>query len=211
MLCCAKEENMNVERIGPKQIEACMVSIPDSLKLNLLKQSDIVQGRSPLQRKMSSNSKNLAGQLQEQFVWAINEELRNYLVEVCKSYNSIFEKPANELKAIDCWFNYQQKYEYNPVHFHYGNLSFVIWLSIPYDLNEEDRCENTKRSHIHYNGRFCFYYIDKQTMSVAPFTINTGKDFEGKMILFPSNLQHCVYPFYTSDQFRISLAGNIQY
>ena len=35
------------------------------------------------------------------------------------------------------------------------------------------------------------------------------KNWEGYMIMFPANLQHCVYPFYTSDETRISFAGNI--
>ena len=31
----------------------------------------------------------------------------------------------------------------------------------------------------------------------------------GKIIFFPSKLNHCVYPFYTSDDTRISISGNI--
>ena len=33
--------------------------------------------------------------------------------------------------------------------------------------------------------------------------------WEGHIIMFPANLQHCVYPFYTSDDTRISFSGNI--
>ena len=35
------------------------------------------------------------------------------------------------------------------------------------------------------------------------------KTWEGHMLLFPSKLQHAVYPFYTSDEDRITVAGNI--
>ena len=35
------------------------------------------------------------------------------------------------------------------------------------------------------------------------------KKFEGTMLFFPSWLQHQVYPFYTSDEKRVSLSGNI--
>jgi len=31
------------------------------------------------------------------------------------------------------------------------------------------------------------------------------------MIIFPSIIQHGVYPFYTSDEYRISVSGNIDY
>jgi len=29
--------------------------------------------------------------------------------------------------------------------------------------------------------------------------------------MFPSLLAHCVYPFYTSDDYRISISGNIKF
>ena len=32
---------------------------------------------------------------------------------------------------------------------------------------------------------------------------------EGKMLLFPSKLMHCVYPFYNCEEPRISVAGNV--
>ena len=35
------------------------------------------------------------------------------------------------------------------------------------------------------------------------------KAWEGTMILFPSSLNHNVYPFYTSDDYRISISGNL--
>ena len=33
--------------------------------------------------------------------------------------------------------------------------------------------------------------------------------YEGKMALFPASLNHQVYPFYTSDEYRITISGNI--
>ena len=35
--------------------------------------------------------------------------------------------------------------------------------------------------------------------------------FEGYMILFPARLRHCVYPFYETNEPRISIAGNLSY
>jgi hypothetical protein len=35
------------------------------------------------------------------------------------------------------------------------------------------------------------------------------KEWEGKIALFPAKLNHLVYPFYTSDEPRISISGNI--
>ena len=35
------------------------------------------------------------------------------------------------------------------------------------------------------------------------------KSWEGVMILFPADTAHQVYPFYTSDDYRISISGNL--
>ena len=35
------------------------------------------------------------------------------------------------------------------------------------------------------------------------------KSFEGRMFLFPSIMSHQVYPFYTSDEYRITVSGNM--
>ena len=32
---------------------------------------------------------------------------------------------------------------------------------------------------------------------------------EGRIVLFPAQLQHVVYPFYNSNKIRMSIAGNI--
>ena len=35
------------------------------------------------------------------------------------------------------WVNYQKKYEFNPLHDHSGMFSFVIWMKIPYEHDNE--------------------------------------------------------------------------
>lgn len=36
------------------------------------------------------------------------------------------------------------------------------------------------------------------------------KLYEGQIFLFPSCLQHMVYPFTSSDDYRISISGNLR-
>ena len=45
----------------------------------------------------------------------------------------------------------------------------------------------------------------------VPVLIDVDKSFEGKMLVFPSKLQHLVYPFYTSDEHRITVSGNVNF
>ena len=39
--------------------------------------------------------------------------------------------------------------------------------------------------------------------------IEADHHWEQVIILFPSITQHCVYPFYTSDDYRITVSGNL--
>ena len=40
--------------------------------------------------------------------------------------------------------------------------------------------------------------------------IDVDKSFEGKGFMFPSKQSHMVYPFYTSNEYRITVSGNIR-
>lgn len=100
----------------------------------------------------------------------------------------------------DAWINFQEKYEYNPVHNHGGIFDFVIWMKVPYNREEEDKIGTC-------NGKFELFYQD--TMGgLSAVTLPIDKSFENTMLLFPAQMHHCVYPFYTSDDYRISIAGN---
>ena len=83
-----------------------------------------------------------------------------------------------------------------------------MWVQIPYDLKKELALENCKNSNSPENALFNFYFpnINRKIIS-APIYVD--KDYEGTMILFPSCLDHGVNPFYTSDDYRISISGNI--
>ena len=43
-------------------------------------------------------------------------------------------------------------------------------------------------------------------MSVREVTLDVDESFVGKMILFDAKLPHIVYPFYTSDECRITVS-----
>lgn len=115
----------------------------------------------------------------------------------------------------DVWVNFQKKYEYNPLHFHSGKLSFVIWHKIPYDLaRERDRASHRGANQSAGPGTFSFTYPDLFNYgnnSINTHNIIMDKSYEGHYVLFPSFLQHSVAPFYTSNDYRISIAGNMDF
>lgn len=124
----------------------------------------------------------------------------------------------------ESWVNFQRKYEYNPVHFHAGLLSYVVWMRIPYDHENEKRLPfsrdvgSTKtvyenESHLIQSagqskaesiGNFCF--VSKEYNQHHTVIMNKG--MEGMCTIFPASFSHTVYPFYTSDEERVTIAGN---
>jgi hypothetical protein len=104
------------------------------------------------------------------------------------------------------WINVQKKHEFNPVHHHDGVASWVIWLQIPYDLEEELNIFNNAKNRD--ASLFNFYY-NTFIGSQDNHPLQIDKEWEGTMVMFPAMLKHSVHPFYTTDVPRISLAGNI--
>jgi hypothetical protein len=126
--------------------------------------------------------------------------------------DSSLNTPPITLSSGDHWINFQSKYEYNPMHTHTGVLSWVLWYKIPYSLENELNLGPGKfrASHIKpktNNGTFHFIY--PMGGNVATEILPVDNTWNGKIALFPSNLNHAVYPFYTSDDYRITIAGNI--
>jgi hypothetical protein len=111
-------------------------------------------------------------------------------------------------KLDSMWVNFQQKYEFNPLHRHGGLYSFVIWIEVPYFLNFEKDISPGKKSIDNRSGTFEFTYVDV-VGQLRGECIPVDKTYEGDIILFPAALHHMVHPFYSSDKYRISVAGNI--
>ena len=108
------------------------------------------------------------------------------------------------------WANYQKKHEFNPMHNHSGLFSFVIWLKIPYE--HEEQCKLPFLDGIHEEsknpGEFQFFALDAFG-KIKNYGYRLGKEDEGRMMFFPSELRHCVYPFYKTDENRVSISGNL--
>jgi hypothetical protein len=113
-----------------------------------------------------------------------------------------------KIGLFNLWVNFQKKHEFNPVHVHDGLFSFVIWHKVPYTMDaEKANFPNMKEGDIKA-GMFAFLFTDPMGR-VTQETLPVDKTWEGKIALFPANLNHQVYPFYTSDEYRISISGNL--
>jgi hypothetical protein len=144
----------------------------------------------------------------------INEILFKYL----RKYDDItnYTQEINILTSAvpmivdDPWVNFQLKNEFNPPHRHTGVISFVIWIKIPYNIEDEKKVCNSIKSAQPLAGHFSFHY-NNALGELYHYHIEADKNMENKMLIFPAHLNHSVYPFYTSDEFRISVSGNVKF
>jgi len=164
-----------------------------------------------------SYHENLVGNLSYEFVLT---KCRDHVEKFAIFLATVHEERYKSLKLVNdnmipgklklstLWVNFQKKYEFNPIHKHKGLYSFVIWIDIPFLKEEESIVGPGYRSPGNKSGSFEFIYTNSLGM-IAGHQISADSTFNEKMILFPSRLNHTVYPFYSSDNYRISVSGNL--
>jgi hypothetical protein len=156
-------------------------------------------------------NKELSGNLEKEYSTHKSQEiLKPYLISLANEFHkhSAENEHYPQWNIKDLWINFQKKYEHNPLHNHTGVLSFVLWVQIPYYLKDELSHPNCVNSNTPSNSLFEFVCTDFMGRIVQN-RIEVDKSWEGTMIMFPSSLNHMVSPFYTSDEYRISISGNL--
>jgi hypothetical protein len=156
----------------------------------------------------------LAGNIEKQYgIPKSLPYLEPFLSEMCVSYTKTcdhhgIQKEGFRFDSESLWVNFQKKNEFNPIHHHTGTFSFVCWLKIPYNLQDELNAPHVRDAGNKAASAFQFIYpntLGRITLE----TLYVDKDWEKRIILFPADLSHCVYPFTTSDDYRISISGNL--
>ena len=181
-----------------------------------LKQSFIEELKSRGDKSKVSFKHDLAGHLDEEneysqedkswFMNSTSEIFKTYVGKLSKfSLNEMGNKPpVSGINLYSLWINYMKKYEFNPIHDHSGDISFVIYLKVPEGIKEES--ENFVGQGV---GPGCigFYYGEKvENMRTQHHFFPT----EGDMFLFPAATKHMVPPF-MSEGTRISVSGNLSF
>lgn len=164
----------------------------------------------PAAREMEKYNSRLVASIKQEYETPKIPELIEYIDSMYQAWTDTFKFPTPEYEIEAVWTNYMKKGEFNPNHNHPNTLAaFVIWVTIPYDLDKELKTEGWDNSiHPPKNTAFEFTYsmFDGRTTSQPIFV---DKSMEGTVTMFPGTLLHCVYPFFTSDGERISIAGNV--
>ena len=120
----------------------------------------------------------------------VNKSLSKEIIKNIKVYLDKSEvKKIKEIKIINLWVVRQLKNEYNPIHYHGGQLSGVGYLKIPKDMNQNKLLKNKK---IKTNGTIDFINGQKNFLSKCIYNLNPKL---GDLLIFPNYLMHTAYPF----------------
>lgn len=154
-----------------------------------------------------------AGNLKNNFALQTSlPTLQTIVQPLCKKYCEVFahgDRTQNKFNLKNAWVNYQSKHEYFGNHTHNGLFSFALWIKVPYTIQQEQEHVNYSNRNIQRLPAFHFHYTDALG-TIRNQIIPVDKTYENKLILFPGNMNHSVSPFYTSDEYRITVSGNIE-
>ncbi|MDB9807812.1 2OG-Fe(II) oxygenase family protein [Candidatus Pelagibacter sp.] len=157
--------------------------------------------------KKNDYSSKLASQIENEIKFTksfIDKNLSNELINNIKNYLRQSDiKNIKEIKIINLWTVRQFKNEYNPIHYHNGQLSGVGYLKIPKNMNQNKMVKNKK---IKTNGTIDFINGQRSFLSKSIYNLNPKL---GDLILFPNYLMHTAYPFNINGE-RRSFSFNVK-
>ena len=157
--------------------------------------------------KKNDYSSKLASQIKNEIKFTksfIDKNLSKELIKNIKNYlKQSAIKNIKEIKIINLWAVRQFKNEYNPIHYHNGQLSGVGYLKIPKNMNQNKMIKNKK---IITNGTVDFINGQRGFLSKSIYNLNPKL---GDLILFPNYLMHTAYPF-NIDGERRSFSFNVK-
>lgn len=115
-------------------------------------------------------------------------------------------EPMNNIEIDALWVNIQRYMEFNPAHHHTGMFSFVIYIK-----NDLERASAINNKFDNARGTELAGHIQLRYGEEAHMNWNVYNHWpeRGQIIMFPSWLQHFVFPHYETDKERISVAGNV--
>ena len=162
--------------------------------------------KAPLSKKNDYSSK-LASQIKNEVKLSnsfVKKKLSKELIKNIKNYlkDSKIDK-VKEIRIINLWVVKQLKNEYNPIHYHDGQLSGVGYLKIPKNMNQNKMVKNKK---IKTNGTIDFINGQRSFLSKSIYNLNPKV---GDLVLFPNYLMHTAYPFNIDDE-RRSFSFNVK-
>jgi len=188
-----------VSPFGPK---IGIIKIPKKIINQINKEFEKIIKNKNLSKK-NDYSKKLVGQVKQEIELSksfIDKHLKKFINKnINKFLKKALNKKSNKIKIKNLWVVKQLKNDYNPIHFHNGDLSGVGYLKIPKNLTKGNKKLKT-------NGTIDFIHGSKSFLSNS---IYNHIPKVGDLILFPNYLMHTAYPF-KKDGERRSFSFNLE-
>ena len=143
-------------------------------------------------KKIDYSSK-LASQIKNELKISNNFIKTNLEKELIQNINKFLSndkiKNIKKVKILNLWVVRQFKNEYNPIHYHEGDLSGVGYLKLPKGMTDNKMVNNKK---LKTNGTIDFIngqrgFLSKSIYNVVPKIRD--------LLIFPNYLMHTAYPF----------------
>jgi len=159
-----------------------------------------------ISKKLDYSSK-LASQIKNEIKISNNFIQKNLKKEIRKKIKLFLlnEKIKNikDIKILNLWVVRQFRGEYNPIHYHEGDLSGVGYLKLPKNMTRNIHVKNKK---IKTNGTIDFINGQKNFLSNSIYNvIPKVRD----LLIFPNYLMHTAYPFNINGE-RRSFSFNVK-
>jgi len=190
--------------------------LPVDLFNKLKEEITLLKGKVGHQKKLVGNIKeewDLAPSIHifNSYILSLINKNETHLNYLSKERDKFFPEGRDLLVQLTSfWVNFQKKYEFNPVHEHNGLFSFIIFVKIPYDLEKERKEGPGSLSNSNYSSCLQFFSTNVRGKTYVE-TIDVDKSYEGGIYFFNAETKHCVYPFFSSDDYRITVSGNIKW
>ncbi len=158
-------------------------------------------------KKLDEGDK-LIGKVQQEFLMEVEFMKKIKWAEFLASNISSWakedlKKEIKHFQLIKSWVVRQFKNDYNPVHWHTGDISGVGYLKVPSYLGDTTQPDKKTNE----NGKLQLIFGSPNLFSKSTFLI---KPELGDFYLFPNYLMHTVYPFSGTDEERRSVSFNAQ-
>mgnify|MGYP001449883165 CR=1 FL=1 len=143
--------------------------------------------------KNNDYSSKLASQIKKEIKISNSFLKKNLEKELKRNINNFLKKEGikkvKEVKILNLWVVSQFKDEYNPIHYHDGDISGVGYLKVPKDMTKNKFLKNKKNQ---TNGTIDFINGQRGFLSKSIFNIVPK---ERDLLIFPNYLMHTAYPF----------------
>jgi Putative 2OG-Fe(II) oxygenase len=143
----------------------------------------------------------------------LSEDFKKFLIDCSEHYkellgiNNLIKNKSDmpPLTLDNAWTISQESTDYNPLHWHYGKLSGVIYLKVPQQIidGSAERTRMFGGSPTSLDGKMEFIYWPSHPFSYFSEGSAAITPIPGDMYIFPAWLPHTVYPFVGDGERRI--------